>query len=441
MTNRAGVLILNSIEGDEALNFFDINGNENPVMGDINPMEYPKDAAIRIAQEMLMLDVSGAISDEGFPVGDAMVFFVDGSSVDLANMAPNDELANWSWEQRPENFKMVEFFGFPRAKPGNKERLHSKDSLSIALGNAETELSEAIKGVNIEKIDVAWKKLNDAHKDVVDFLAQSDVEGLPKDIEPGDVGAKENGVDIKPALDIDQTTMPLRNESKTNDETARIAFINGDKILVSRQKSGDFLLPGGHLKENETPDQAALREGLEETGLGKEDILAMLSGESYEETNPKMTVFLANADGLNISDLTPKDDVEGFEWVEMPFTDSMGFVHPPNKNTDAEEKKDENENEKGESKNQERKNYITHDDGKWTVHAESGKEMGTYDSEDAAKKRLSEIELFKHENDDNSEEPETINCQVCGHDWDLHNGEGLPCGADGCLCECLVAIA
>ena len=39
--------------------------------------------------------------------------------------------------------------------------------------------------------------------------------------------------------------------------------------------------------------------------------------------------------------------------------------------------------------------YITHSNDKWTVHAESGKPMGTYDSEAAAKKRLAQIEYFK----------------------------------------------
>jgi hypothetical protein len=40
--------------------------------------------------------------------------------------------------------------------------------------------------------------------------------------------------------------------------------------------------------------------------------------------------------------------------------------------------------------------YITHLGSKWTVHSEAGKPMGTYDSEAGAKKRLGQIEYFKH---------------------------------------------
>ena len=43
-----------------------------------------------------------------------------------------------------------------------------------------------------------------------------------------------------------------------------------------------------------------------------------------------------------------------------------------------------------------RHDYITESGGKFTVHAESGKHMGTYSSKGEAEKRLREIEYFKH---------------------------------------------
>ena len=39
--------------------------------------------------------------------------------------------------------------------------------------------------------------------------------------------------------------------------------------------------------------------------------------------------------------------------------------------------------------------YITHSDGKWIVHAESGKVLGTHDNEADAKKQLAAIEAHK----------------------------------------------
>lgn len=77
----------------------------------------------------------------------------------------------------------------------------------------------------------------------------------------------------------------------------------------------------------------------------------------------------------------------------------------------------------------ERKNYISHEGGKWTVHAESGKEMGTYKTKEEALKRLREIEYFKHhkKNDDDGLKNE---CKSCGHDYVKH-------GEDGCKkCDC-----
>jgi ADP-ribose pyrophosphatase YjhB (NUDIX family) len=120
----------------------------------------------------------------------------------------------------------------------------------------------------------------------------------------------------------------------------------------------------------------------------------------------------------------------------------------------------------------ERKNYISHEGGKWTVHAESGKEMGTYKTKEEALKRLREIEYFKHhkKNDDDGMENSNIKhedgkcvvhaksgkemgtydtkkkaqdrlrqvelfglkneCKSCGHDYVKH-------GEDGCKkCDC-----
>jgi|GEM_PF-4965272 len=42
--------------------------------------------------------------------------------------------------------------------------------------------------------------------------------------------------------------------------------------------------------------------------------------------------------------------------------------------------------------------YIRHEGSKWTVYSEDGKPMGTYGSEAEAKKRLAQVEAFKHMN-------------------------------------------
>lgn len=47
---------------------------------------------------------------------------------------------------------------------------------------------------------------------------------------------------------------------------------NKEVLLINHKKLGVWLYPGGHINENETPDQALIRETKEETGLDVEII-------------------------------------------------------------------------------------------------------------------------------------------------------------------------
>jgi len=53
--------------------------------------------------------------------------------------------------------------------------------------------------------------------------------------------------------------------------------------------------------------------------------------------------------------------------------------------------------EKMEAENMKIQNYITESDGKFIVHAESGKQLGEYPTRAEAEKRLGQIEYFKHQ--------------------------------------------
>ncbi len=48
---------------------------------------------------------------------------------------------------------------------------------------------------------------------------------------------------------------------------ASVALTDGDRVLMVREKSGEWNLPGGRVRRGETPMRAAVREAREETGL------------------------------------------------------------------------------------------------------------------------------------------------------------------------------
>ena len=59
-------------------------------------------------------------------------------------------------------------------------------------------------------------------------------------------------------------------------------------LLVNHKKLGVWLYPGGHVEDNETPDETVIRETKEETGLGVE----IISDKDENLTNGEANVFV-----------------------------------------------------------------------------------------------------------------------------------------------------
>jgi 8-oxo-dGTP pyrophosphatase MutT (NUDIX family) len=69
--------------------------------------------------------------------------------------------------------------------------------------------------------------------------------------------------------------------------TVAVFVVWEGKVLLHRhRKLGMWLPPGGHIEENELPDEAAVREVLEETGLG-----VRLVGERREDIADPVQLF------------------------------------------------------------------------------------------------------------------------------------------------------
>lgn len=64
----------------------------------------------------------------------------------------------------------------------------------------------------------------------------------------------------------------MKNNFKKHFTASAIIIDNGKVLLVNHKKLGVWIYPGGHIEENETPDQTVMREVKEETGLDVEII-------------------------------------------------------------------------------------------------------------------------------------------------------------------------
>lgn len=79
-------------------------------------------------------------------------------------------------------------------------------------------------------------------------------------------------------------------------------------------------------------------------------------------------------------------------WLEiLATTDSSQLNRSSDTSTSRRDRKQQNGSDVGSIKA-----YIRKEGGKHCVKSEKGKNMGCYDSEEGAKKRLGQIEYFKH---------------------------------------------
>jgi 8-oxo-dGTP pyrophosphatase MutT (NUDIX family) len=87
----------------------------------------------------------------------------------------------------------------------------------------------------------------------------------------------------------------------TRDFTVAVFVVwQGCVLLHPHRKLGLWLPPGGHIEANELPDQAAVREVLEESGV--RIVLESRPAISFEASSP---VLLAQPRGVQLEDIEP----------------------------------------------------------------------------------------------------------------------------------------
>ena len=99
--------------------------------------------------------------------------------------------------------------------------------------------------------------------------------------------------------------------------------------MVHNKDTNSWSLPGGCVEENETLEQAAIREAKEETGLlVKIKDVAAINECFFNEENQQVLFFTFSAEiiGGKISIENP-DEISKITWVDIPTADKLLPYH------------------------------------------------------------------------------------------------------------------
>lgn len=88
----------------------------------------------------------------------------------------------------------------------------------------------------------------------------------------------------------------------TRDFTVAVFVVHQNHVLLHpHRKLGIWLPPGGHIEPNELPDEAAIREVEEESGL----VVELTGGYGVEVDDPSAPMQLVRPQGIQLEDISP----------------------------------------------------------------------------------------------------------------------------------------
>lgn len=127
---------------------------------------------------------------------------------------------------------------------------------------------------------------------------------------------KEAKIDIEDLVDSEDLVASLIIFKKTN---------NGIQVLLEKRGStphkNDWTIPGGHVEEDETPQEAAVREIKEETGLSVnvEDI-RLVKFKKYRK-NKYNCIYVTEYKGDE--EVKAGSDAEDLEWINVELVPNL----------------------------------------------------------------------------------------------------------------------
>ncbi len=105
-----------------------------------------------------------------------------------------------------------------------------------------------------------------------------------------------------------------------------VIIIKDNKVLLGIRKNahgqGEWCFPGGHLEMGETPEQCAVRETREETGLEIKNLRrGPYTNDIFSKENHFITLFIIADYDSGVPDVKEPDKCEKWEWFswnELP---------------------------------------------------------------------------------------------------------------------------
>ncbi len=88
----------------------------------------------------------------------------------------------------------------------------------------------------------------------------------------------------------------------TRDFTVAVFVVHDDHVLLHMHaKLGMWLPPGGHIEPNELPDEAAIREVEEESGI----VVDLVGPRGVEVDDPDAPLQLVRPEGIQLENISP----------------------------------------------------------------------------------------------------------------------------------------